>query len=96
MTTTVSTPDSVTEATANGSKGAVRLGTILGPAMSPARWRPPQPGPHTVPWSGHVGNPHGSRPDPGLLVIGVDAVLEAARNRLTGPSKRPTELAVRR
>ena len=68
---------------------------LFGPT-SPAYWGPPQSSAHTVLWSGRVGNPHGRRPDPGLLTIGVDAVLQAARDRLTGRSARATELAARR
>jgi ADP-heptose:LPS heptosyltransferase len=60
-------------ATAYGTPSVI----LFGPT-SPARWGPPQPGPHTVLWSGRVGNPHGGRPDPGLLRIDVDAVLGAA------------------
>jgi ADP-heptose:LPS heptosyltransferase len=56
---------------------------LFGPT-SPARWGPLGSGPHTVLWSGEVGNPHGSRPDSGLLTIGVDAVLKAVRDRLNG------------
>jgi ADP-heptose:LPS heptosyltransferase len=66
-------------ATAYGTPSVI----LFGPT-SPACWGPPPSGPHTVLWSGHVGDPHGSRPDSGLLSIGVDAVLEAARDRLTG------------
>jgi ADP-heptose:LPS heptosyltransferase len=78
-------------ATAYGARSVL----VFGPT-SPDRWGPPPSGPHTVLWSGRVGDPHGSRPDPGLLAIDVDAVLGAARDRLTGPSQRPTELAVPR
>jgi ADP-heptose:LPS heptosyltransferase len=78
-------------ATAYGTRSVV----LFGPT-SPAHWGPPPSDAHTVLWSGRVGNPHGRRPDPGLLTIDVDAVLEAARDRLTGPSARATELAARR
>ena len=77
-------------ATAYGTRSVI----LFGPT-SPARWGPPPSGAHTVLWAGHVGNPHGRRPDPGLLRIDVDAVLGAARDRLTSPSQRPTELAAR-
>ncbi|HEV2927212.1 MAG TPA: glycosyltransferase family 9 protein [Propionibacteriaceae bacterium] len=66
-------------ATAYGTRSVI----LFGPT-SPAHWGPPRSGAHTVLWSGHVGNPHGRRPDPGLLEIGVDAVLEAATGRLNG------------
>ena len=78
-------------ATAYGTPSVI----LFGPT-SPAHWGPPRSGAHTVLWSGRVGNPHGRRPDPGLLTIEVDAVLEAARDRLTGPSPRATESAARR
>ena len=57
---------------------------------------PPPSWAHTVLWSGRVGNPHGPRPDPGLLTIEVDTVLEAAQDQMTGSSHRPTEVAARR
>jgi ADP-heptose:LPS heptosyltransferase len=78
-------------ATAYGTRSVI----LFGPT-SPAHWGPPPSGAHTVLWSGQVGNPHGHRPDPGLLRIGVDAVLGAARDRLTGPPQRSTVLAARR
>jgi ADP-heptose:LPS heptosyltransferase len=67
---------------------------LFGPTP-PARWGPPLSGPHTVLWSGRVGNPYGRRPDPGLLSIDVDAVLRAVRDRLTGPSQLVRPLAHR-
>ena len=75
-------------ATAYGTRSVV----LFGPS-SPARWGPPPSGAHTVLWSGRVGDPHGHRPDPGLLAIETDAVLDAARDQLTASA---TELAVRR
>jgi ADP-heptose:LPS heptosyltransferase len=78
-------------ATAYGTRSVL----LFGPT-SPARWGPPPSGAHTVLWSGRAGDPHGHRPDPGLLTIDVDAVLAAAKDRLSGPSPSPTELAVRR
>jgi ADP-heptose:LPS heptosyltransferase len=78
-------------ATAYGTRSVL----VFGPT-SPARWGPPPVGPHTVLWSGRVGNPHGSRPHSGLLEIGVDDVLRAAEDRLNGSARRLTGLAVHR
>jgi ADP-heptose:LPS heptosyltransferase len=78
-------------ATAYGTRSVI----LFGPT-SPAHWGPLGSGPHSVLWSGRVGNPHGRRPDPGLLSIDVEAVLEAATDQLTGPSPRAKELAARR
>ena len=49
---------------------------LFGPT-SPAVWGPPADGPHVVLWSGRTGDPHATRPDPGLLAITVDDVLQA-------------------
>ncbi|MFD1930483.1 glycosyltransferase family 9 protein [Nonomuraea mangrovi] len=49
---------------------------LFGP-VSPALWGPPPGGPHTVLWKNRSGDPHGSSPDPGLLEIEVDEVIEA-------------------
>ncbi|WP_436757200.1 glycosyltransferase family 9 protein [Streptosporangium sp. V21-05] len=54
---------------------------LFGP-VSPARWGPPETGPHTVLWNGGLGDPYGYEPDPGLLEIGVWDVLDAVA-RLT-------------
>ncbi|MGS2643604.1 glycosyltransferase family 9 protein [Streptosporangium sp. G12] len=54
---------------------------LFGP-VSPARWGPPETGPHTVLWTGGLGDPYGYQPDPGLLEIGVWDVLDAVA-RLT-------------
>jgi ADP-heptose:LPS heptosyltransferase len=78
-------------ATAYGTRSVL----LFGPT-APARWGPPTAGPHTVVWSGQVGDPHARRPDPGLLTIDADAVLGVVRDRLTDPSQRATELAGRR
>lgn len=68
---------------ASGDTGVAHLATALqtpsvvlfGPTP-PSRWGPP-PGRslHRVLWAGTTGDPHGSRPDPGLLRIGVEEVL---------------------
>ena len=55
---------------------------LFGPT-SPLRWGPPDGGPHTVLWAGREGDPHGGRPDPGLLEIDVPSVLTAVSERLT-------------
>jgi radical SAM protein with 4Fe4S-binding SPASM domain len=58
---------------------AVRTPSVVlfGPT-SPALWGPPPDRPwHRVIWRGRRGNPHAERPDPGLLEIPVDEVLEA-------------------
>ncbi|GAT64458.1 glycosyl transferase [Planomonospora sphaerica] len=54
---------------------------LFGP-VPPALWGPPPGGPHTALWAGSRGDPHGERPDPGLLRIEVPRVLDAALDRL--------------
>jgi len=49
---------------------------LFGPS-DPAHWGPTTGGPHRVLWSGRTGDPHGSKPDPGLLEIGVADVVQA-------------------
>jgi ADP-heptose:LPS heptosyltransferase len=49
---------------------------VFGPT-SPARWGPPPGRAHVALWSGRIGDPHGTEPDPGLLDVGVGAVTEA-------------------
>ena len=50
--------------------------TLFGP-VSPAHWGPP-PGDqlHRAIWAGHAGDPHGDRPDPGLLAIRPEDVVD--------------------
>jgi ADP-heptose:LPS heptosyltransferase len=60
---------------------ATALGTpsvlLFGPTP-PAQWGPPEDrGQHRVLWAGTPGDPHGQRPDQGLLAIGPDQVLRA-------------------
>jgi ADP-heptose:LPS heptosyltransferase len=68
-----------------GDTGVAHLATALrtpsvvlfGPT-SPALWGPPPDRPwHRSLWAGSRGDPHGERPDPGLLAIEVDQVLDA-------------------
>ncbi|MDH2426665.1 glycosyltransferase family 9 protein [Sphaerisporangium sp. TRM90804] len=60
-------------ATAFGTPSVVLFGPV-----PPARWGPPERGPHVALWAGRHGDPHASRPDPGLLEIGTETVLDAA------------------
>jgi ADP-heptose:LPS heptosyltransferase len=81
-----------------GDTGVAHLATALGtPSVvlfgptPPSRWGPPPDRPiHRVLWRGTVGDPHGDRPDPGLLGIGVDAVLAALSDL---PSRPRAEVA---
>jgi len=68
-----------------GDTGVGHLATALGrPSVllfgptPPSRWGPPEDRRHVVLWKGRTGDPHGREPDPGLLEITVDEVLEAA------------------
>ncbi len=71
-----------------GDTGVAHLATafatpsvvLFGP-VAPALWGPPA-GPHLALWAGRSGDPHGRRPDPGLLEIGVGEVLGAAGDLL--------------
>jgi ADP-heptose:LPS heptosyltransferase len=47
---------------------------LFGP-VPPSAWGPPPRPEHRVLWHRSVGDPHGTRPDPGLLAISVDDVL---------------------
>ncbi|MFD1146592.1 glycosyltransferase family 9 protein [Saccharothrix hoggarensis] len=55
---------------------------LFGP-VSPAEWGP-RSGPHRALWHGRTGDTFADRPDPGLLDITVDEVLDAARSLLGG------------
>jgi ADP-heptose:LPS heptosyltransferase len=60
---------------------ATALGTpsviLFGPT-SPRHWGPPPHRPwHRVLWRGTTGDPRGATPDPGLLALEVDEVLDA-------------------
>jgi ADP-heptose:LPS heptosyltransferase len=67
-----------------GDTGVAHLATALrtpsvllfGP-VSPAHWGPLDEERHVVLWAGMTGDPHGGAPDPGLLRIEVEQVLEA-------------------
>jgi ADP-heptose:LPS heptosyltransferase len=68
-----------------GDTGIAHLATALripsvvlfGPT-SPALWGPPPDRPwHRALWAGTSGDPHGQRPDPGLLAIDAGQVVEA-------------------
>lgn len=68
-----------------GDTGVAHLATALGTPsvvlfgpVSPALWGPPPDRPwHKALWSGASGDPGSQLPDPGLLSISVDEVLEA-------------------
>jgi ADP-heptose:LPS heptosyltransferase len=53
---------------------------LFGPTP-PDLWGPPADGPHTVLWTGQLGDPHAELPDPGLLEIEVADVLAAVAER---------------
>lgn len=77
-------------ATAFGTPSVI----IFGPT-SPERWGPPPARRRHRPlWSGSKGDPHASRPDPGLLEIRVDDVLKELA-ALDGEGRPVQELAVR-
>lgn len=69
----------------SGDTGVAHLATAMGtPSVvlfgptSPARWGPPASRPwHCVIWKGREGDPNAMQPDPGLLAITVDDVLDA-------------------
>jgi ADP-heptose:LPS heptosyltransferase len=70
---------------ASADTGVAHLATALrvpsvvlfGPEP-PARWGPPPDRPwHRALWAGRRGDPRGSKPDPGLLALGVDEVVGA-------------------
>ena len=59
-------------ATAVGTPSVVLFGPI-----PPSRWGPPPSARHVALWKGRIGDPHDSAPHDGLLMIGVDEVVEA-------------------
>jgi ADP-heptose:LPS heptosyltransferase len=68
-----------------GDTGVAHLATALGTPsvvlfgpVPPSEWGPPADRPrHRALWAGRRGDPHAGEPDPGLLEIGVDDVLDA-------------------
>ena len=74
-----------------GDTGVAHLATALGTPsvvlfgpMSPARWGPPRErARHHAIWHGRTGDPHASSPDPGLVSIGVDEVVQRLRDVLS-------------
>jgi ADP-heptose:LPS heptosyltransferase len=78
-----------------GDTGVAHLATALGtPSVvlfgptSPALWGPPADRPwHRALWAGTSGDPHGQLPDPGLLAIAVDQVLEALGGLPAAPAR---------
>jgi ADP-heptose:LPS heptosyltransferase len=68
-------------ATAFGTPSVV----LFGPT-APALWGPPPDRPqHRVLWAGRTGDNFAAAPDPGLLEISVELVIDAARAALAGP-----------
>jgi ADP-heptose:LPS heptosyltransferase len=72
-----------------GDTGVAHLATafaipsvvLFGPT-SPATWGPPADRPHhRVLWHGTTGNPHADRPDPGLLAIDPEHVIQELATR---------------
>jgi ADP-heptose:LPS heptosyltransferase len=87
-----------------GDTGVAHLATALrtpsvvlfGPT-SPALWGPPPDRPwHRALWAGTSGDAHGRRPDPGLLAIGVDQVVEALVDLPAAEAPRPARRALAR
>jgi ADP-heptose:LPS heptosyltransferase len=78
-----------------GDTGVAHLATAVGtPSVvlfgptSPALWGPPADRPwHRALWAGTSGNPHGQLPDPGLLAIAVEQVLEALGDLPAAPAR---------
>ncbi|WP_210436647.1 glycosyltransferase family 9 protein [Mycolicibacterium neworleansense] len=64
-------------ATATGTPSVL----LFGPTP-PSRWGPPGTGPHVALWAGDCGDPHGERPDSGLLLLTVSRVIDAVHGLL--------------
>jgi ADP-heptose:LPS heptosyltransferase len=69
--------------------------TLAGP-VPPRLWGPPARPWHVTLWAGHRGDPHGTRPDPGLLQLTVDDTLGAAYRVLAAASPPPPARVARR
>jgi ADP-heptose:LPS heptosyltransferase len=87
-----------------GDTGIAHLATALrtpsvvlfGPT-SPALWGPPPDRPwHRALWAGTSGDPHGLFPDPGLLAIAPDQVIEALADLPAAEVPRPSRRATAR
>jgi ADP-heptose:LPS heptosyltransferase len=82
-----------------GDTGVAHLATAVGTSSvvlfgptAPARWGPPADRPwHRALWAGTSGDPHGQVPDPGLLALTVDQVLEALADLPPAPARQVTE-----
>lgn len=69
---------------------------LFGPTP-PQLWGPPAEDPrHRVLWHGSTGDPHGRRPDPGLLEISVDEVVAAVEEQLGAAAPLPTGVSTGR
>lgn len=64
-------------ATATGTPSVL----LFGPTP-PSRWGPRGNGPHVALWAGDCGDPHGEKPDSGLLLLTVARVLDAVHGLL--------------
>lgn len=65
-------------ATATGTPSVL----LFGPTP-PSRWGPRGTGRHIAMWAGDCGDPHGDRPDRGLMLISASRVVAATRQILT-------------
>jgi len=78
-----------------GDTGVAHLATAVGtPSVvlfgptPPARWGPPAGRPwHRALWVGSSGDPHGQVPDPGLLALTVEQVLQALADLPPAPGR---------
>jgi len=68
----------------SGDTGVAHLATALGtPSVvlfgptPPQEWGPPPSARHVALWAGRRGDPHADAPDPGLLALSVDDVVQA-------------------
>nr|WP_246851663.1 glycosyltransferase family 9 protein [Patulibacter sp. SYSU D01012] len=76
-------------ATAMGTPSVLLFGPTPPTAWGPLIGRDPDAPRHLVLWAGRTGDPHADAPDPGLLEITPQAVLDGVRRvRATGPARR--------